>query len=486
MRKNVWVKILAVFCLISFFSAWPGFPGNDSVSGEERTETAKAGTEEVKNVRVPGDIPAVAVEVNTDSQGISEKLSEVFYTVYTEDDILRVPVNWETESVNMRQCGVYTIRGSLKLPEGYEVGEMEIPQVQTTVSVQRPGSPDINTYYRLTAAGIYIFPWLESTDADSMEVYLKKDSGQWMNLTEEGFAFCDEDGLYLSNQSMVVGNTYSLLVKYGKKQTGTLRFLCQKDGVLKIYSYQQGQLGIIGKPETDIRSYDTEDEKFLSRCGAYAIPVGGSLTEIEKTLKETVRLAVSTAEQFENSAENPDMILESSWDMSEVDIGRKGVYQVTGTFVIPEGYQVADTLTLPNAYAYVSVQKKGDPQINTYSMPYVDVLDFPMLLTGFSAEELQNMQVYIRENKGAYQKVEKELFEITSGGIQLYYRELLKKGKSYDICAVYEKGSTGIYSFVYDDSFIVNEYWHERNFSDRDEKNRKRKTVRNPGMEKTI
>lgn len=464
-------------------SAWPGFPGNDSVAGEERTETAKAGTEEVKNVRVPGDIPAVAVEVNTNSQGISEKLSEVFYTVYTEDDILRVPVNWETESVNMRQCGVYTIRGSLKLPEGYEVGEMEISQVQTTVSVQRPGSPDINTYYRLTAAGIYIFPWLESTDADSMEVYLKKDSGQWMNLAEEGFAFCDEDGLYLSNQSIVVGNTYSLLVKYGKKQTGTLRFLYQKDGVLKIYSYQQDQLGIIGKPETDIRSYDTEDEKFLSRCGAYAIPVGGSLTEIEKTLKETVRLAVSTAEQFENSAENPDMILESSWDMSEVDIGRKGVYQVTGTFVIPDGYQVADTLILPNAYAYISVQKKGEPQINTYSMPYVDVLDFPMLLTGFSAEELQNMQVYIRENKGAYQKIEKELFEITSGGIQLYYRELLKKGKSYDICAVYEKGSTGIYSFVYDDSFIVNEYWHERNFSDRDEKNLPDIIQKAPGVE---
>ena len=93
------------------------------------------------------------------------------------------------------------------------------------------------------------------------------------------------------------------------------------------------------------------------------------------------------------------------------------------------------------------------------------------------------MQVYIRENKGAYQKVEKELFEITSGGIQLYYRELLKKGKSYDICAVYEKGSTGIYSFVYDDSFIVNEYWHERNFSDRDEKNLPDIIQKAPGVE---
>ena len=39
-----------------------------------------------------------------------------------------------------------------------------------------------------------------------MEAYLKKESGQWINLTEEGFALCEEEGLYVSNQSMVVGN----------------------------------------------------------------------------------------------------------------------------------------------------------------------------------------------------------------------------------------------------------------------------------------
>ena len=63
-----------------------------------------------------------------------------------------------------------------------------------------------------------------------MEAYLKKESGQWINLTEEGFALCEEEGLYVSNQSMVVGNTYSLLVTYdnGKKQTNTLRFQYQK------------------------------------------------------------------------------------------------------------------------------------------------------------------------------------------------------------------------------------------------------------------
>ena len=32
------------------------------------------------------------------------------------------------------------------------------------------------------AAGLYLFPWLEQGDPDSMEAYLKKDNGQWMNL----------------------------------------------------------------------------------------------------------------------------------------------------------------------------------------------------------------------------------------------------------------------------------------------------------------
>ena len=146
------------------------------------------------------------------------------------------------------------------------------------------------------------------------------------------------------------------------------------------------------------------------------------------------------------------------------------MYKVTGSFVIPEGYEVADSLALPEAYAYLSVQKKGEPQINTYSMPTVDLLEFPMLLDGFSTEERRNIQVYLSENEGNYRKIDDDLVEVTSDGIQIYYREILKKGQNYQICAVYEKGSTGIYSFSYNDAFIVNEYWHERNFSDREEK----------------
>lgn len=440
--------------------------------GMKKNTTVWGAVIQVNDVILPHDIPAVAVEINKSSELIAEKLSQVFYTVYTDADTLHIPVLWDVSSVNMKLAGVYTVKGVFKLSPEYAFEESESLQVQTTVSVQYPDKPDINTYYRLTAAGIYIFPWLKQENSDSMEAYLKKESGQWINLTEEGFALCEEEGLYVSNQSMVVGNTYSLLVTYdnGKKQTNTLRFQYQKDGSLKIYGYQHSLLGNTQKPRKIICSYDTGDEKYLSRCAAYAVKTGGSLKQIEKELKENIRLRVSTAETFENTAENPELILESSWDLSQVNREKQGVYKVTGSFVIPEGYEVADSLVLPEAYAYLSVQKKGEPQINTYSMPTVDLLEFPVLLDGFSTEERRNIQVYLSENEGNYWKIDDDLVEVTSDGIQIYYREILKKGQNYQICAVYENGSTGIYSFSYNDAFIVNEYWHERNFSDREEK----------------
>ena len=66
----------------------------------------------------------------------------------------------------------------------------------------------------------------------------------------------------------------------------------------------------------------------------------------------------------------------------------------------------------------------------------VDLLEFPMLLDGFSAEERRNIQVYLSENGGNYRKIDDDLVEVTSAGIQIYYREILKKGQNYQICAV--------------------------------------------------
>lgn len=55
-----------------------------------------------------------------------------------------------------------------------------------------------------------------------------------------------------------------------------------------------------------------------------------SLEKIEEDLKESVRLRVSTAEKFENTAENPEIILESSWDMSQADLTKQGVCKLIG------------------------------------------------------------------------------------------------------------------------------------------------------------
>ena len=45
--------------------------------------------------------------------------------------------------------------------------------------------------------------------------------------------------------------------------------------------------------------------------------------------------------------------------MSQVDLTKQGVYKLTGTFVVPEGYQLSENLALPKAYAYLSVQEGG-------------------------------------------------------------------------------------------------------------------------------
>ena len=106
----------------------------------KKIRRSSAGSENtVSHVTAPKDIPAVAVEINKSSEVICDKLSEIIYTVYTDSDTLHIPVLWDVSAVNMELPGVYTVKGTLKLPRGYDLGEINSPQVQTTVSIQYPG-----------------------------------------------------------------------------------------------------------------------------------------------------------------------------------------------------------------------------------------------------------------------------------------------------------------------------------------------------------
>ena len=52
--------------------------------GMKKNTTVWGAVIRVNDVIVPHDIPAVAVEINKSSELITEKLSRVFYTVYTQ------------------------------------------------------------------------------------------------------------------------------------------------------------------------------------------------------------------------------------------------------------------------------------------------------------------------------------------------------------------------------------------------------------------
>ena len=61
--------------------------------GMKKNTTVWGAVIRVNDVIVPHDIPAVAVEINKSSELITEKLSRVFYTVYTDTDTLHIPVS---------------------------------------------------------------------------------------------------------------------------------------------------------------------------------------------------------------------------------------------------------------------------------------------------------------------------------------------------------------------------------------------------------
>lgn len=225
--------------------------------GMKKNTTVWGAVIRVNDVIVPNDIPAVAAEINKSSELITENLSRVFYTVYTDTDTLHIPVFWDVSSVNMKLAGVYTMKGVLKLPPEYAFNESESLQVQTIVSVQYPDKPDINIYYRLTAAGIYIFPWLKQENFDSMEAYLKKESGQWINLTEEGYysryvSIGEYGGMDLGdkNKSPFGSGTYRMTLVLPEKEKQYAIGLTEIFSAYKLYI--NGELmGQMGNPDPD-------------------------------------------------------------------------------------------------------------------------------------------------------------------------------------------------------------------------------------------
>ena len=91
-----------------------------------------------------------------------------------------------------------------------------------------------------------------------------------------------------------------------------------------------------------------------------------------------------------------------------------------------------------------------------------------MILDRFTDEQLDNLQVYLQENKGD-KEISKSNFYFDRKGLYLK-KSVLKAGWEYGIYVTYPGGSTGVYTFVYGEELISNEHWYKRNYADRDGK----------------
>lgn len=413
-------------------------------------------------------IPAGAIQKGQDLQMLRETYDGMGCTAYTEDgEELYLDVIWDYSGINMQTIGAYEITGTVKLPEGY-TSKVSLPVWRVGISVQNQGQPELHVYSRMISAGIYYFPWITDQDPDTMEIWLKKEGEDWANVSEEGYGICDTDGMYLSCQSMVPGNVYTLSVTYNGGKTRNLTYRYQSDGVLDLISYQPGAISGTMQKDTTIRSCEYIDEKSLQRCMVYAVRKGQNLREIEKDLEETFYILGSTCTEYEDTAANPSVVLQSVWDFSQVDTAVPGVYKVTGTFVAPEGYALEQELTVPEAVAWITVQRPDKPEVQICYLERTDTLLFPMILDAFTDSQLNDMEVYLKES-GKDQRLEKENYYFDRRGLHLG-RKALRQNQEYGVYVVYPGGSTGIYTFQYNEDLITNEHWYERNYADRDGK----------------
>ena len=223
--------------------------------------------------------------------GSLQKLQEIYdgmsCIAYTEDgEELYLDAIWDYSGIDIQTVGAYKITGTVRLPEGY-TSNVGLPEWTAWISVQNPGQPEIQVYSRMISAGIYYFPWITEQNPDMMEIWLQKEGEDWVNVSEEGYGFADTDGMYLSCQSMIAENIYTLTVVYNEGKTRNLKYRYQSDGSLEILSYQPGTIGGTVSKDTVIRSCEEIDEKSLQRCMVYAVRAGQSLAEVRTELEET-------------------------------------------------------------------------------------------------------------------------------------------------------------------------------------------------------
>lgn len=178
-------------------------------------------------------------------------------------------VEWDFSGIDLNTVGLYHAAGRLTAPENTIFADcVDFPEISIPVSVQAPGSPDINCF--LAARGNLHFPWVTPPGGlDEISVWLSENNGSWNRL--ESGVYVGQEMLSIATRLLMPGSSYRLQVDYDGGQTGILSFTYADEIVLEGYHDGDRDGGDAGgnPPDTIIqpppKDTDDQDDGFADR-----------------------------------------------------------------------------------------------------------------------------------------------------------------------------------------------------------------------------
>ena len=178
-------------------------------------------------------------------------------------------VEWDFSGIDLNTVGLYHAAGRLTAPENTIFADrVDLPEISIPVSVQAPGSPDINCF--LVRRGSLYFPWVTPPgNLDKVSIWLSKNNGSWNRL--ESGVYVGQEMLSIATRLLMPGSSYRLQVDYDGGQTGILSFTYADEIVLEGYHDGDRDGGDAGgnPPDTIIQPppehTDDQDDGFADR-----------------------------------------------------------------------------------------------------------------------------------------------------------------------------------------------------------------------------
>ena len=178
-------------------------------------------------------------------------------------------VEWDFSGIDLNTVGLYHAIGKLTAPANTAFAEgIAFPEISIPVSVQAPGSPDINCF--LVRRGSLYFPWVTPPgNLDKVSIWLSENNGSW-NQLENGI-YVGREMLSIATRLLTPGSGYRLQVDYDGGQTGILSFTYADEIVLEGYHEGDRDGGDAGgnPPDTIIQpppeDTDDQDDGFADR-----------------------------------------------------------------------------------------------------------------------------------------------------------------------------------------------------------------------------